>query len=72
MIIIMIMIMIMIMITIRNINRPLPQWPGGFQGQYIVIGETLGLQVSKTWHTHARMLKKHFDEKHLKCFSNFY
>ena len=66
------MIMIMIMITIRNINRPLPQWPGGFQGQYTVIGETLGLQVSKTWHTHARMLEKHFDEKHLKCFSNFY
>ena len=47
-IMIMIMIMIIIMITIRNINRPLPQWPGGFQGQYTVIGETLGLQVSKT------------------------
>ena len=48
MIIIMIMIMIIIMITIRNINRPLLQWPGDFQGQYTVIGETLGLQVSKT------------------------
>ena len=45
MIIIMIMIMIIIMITIKNINRPLPQWPGGVQGQYTFI---VGLQVSKT------------------------
>ena len=31
-IMILIMIIIIIMIIIRNINRPLPQWPGGFSG----------------------------------------